>query len=230
MKNKIFSIFLLCYTLSQTAFAEEQLDRIEGKVDTVIKKQDQVLEIIDADPLKGKKFGVEINPVRILLVDKKEKSFSGTLSFFNIRPNTEIAIPFYFSVTDNSDDGIFSYNKFYDSTVDLHYRFFLGKSTNGFYMSAISRLAALHGDVGDDLVIFDTEPVSRSRETTIKLGVGFGIGYRIFSSSGWYWGTSLSAGRYLIGDNDKHVSGFLNFDDDSKYIFDFELLKFGYAF
>lgn len=221
---------LLCFSFAQSALSEEQLDRIEGKIDTVVKTQDQILEIVDADPLKNKKFGIEINPVRILMFEKNEMTFSGSFSLFNVRPNTEIAFPFFASVADNSNDSYYSYGKFYDATLDAHYRYFLGKNTNGFYLSTMSRIAALHGDVGSYYDFLLTEPTTRRRETTIKLGIGFGIGYRVFSSSGWYWGASLSAGRYLLGENDKYVTGILSFNDDSEYILDLELLKFGRAF
>jgi hypothetical protein len=63
-----------------------------------------------------------------------------------------------------------------------------------------------------------------------KLGIGVGLGYRIFSYRGLYWGTSISFGRYLIGKNNKFSGGFLTYDDDNQYILDIELLKFGWAF
>ena len=60
-----------------------------------------------------------------------------------------------------------------------------------------------------------------------KFGIGFGIGYRYFSRSGLYWGTSLTVGRYFTGTN-KMIAG----DDilDWEGYVDIELLKFGIAF
>jgi len=61
------------------------------------------------------------------------------------------------------------------------------------------------------------------------LVLGVGIGYRIFSYKGLYWGTSVSFGRYIVGENNKFHGSFLDINDDAKYIIDFELLKFGFA-
>jgi hypothetical protein len=66
----------------------------------------------------------------------------------------------------------------------------------------------------------------KNKVKTNKIGMMFGIGYRYFTKSGFYWGTSLSIGRYFTGNN--HInSGFL---DGTKYIVDFEILKFGVTF
>ena len=113
-------------------------------------------------------------------------------------------------------------------TLDAHYRYFLGDTTNGFYINGFGRLARLRAKTGDDLSWLDgyaTHPTA----TENKFGVGVGIGYRIFSKNGLYWGTSLSAGRYIVGKNDKFIMA--NFgNDDSQTIIDIEMLKFGYAF
>ena len=53
-----------------------------------------------------------------------------------------------------------------------------------------------------------------------KGGISFGVGTRMFSEKGWYWGTSLYLGKYYFGEKDRGDSGF----------FQFELLKFGFAF
>ena len=60
----------------------------------------------------------------------------------------------------------------------------------------------------------------------------FGIGYRIISESGYYWGASLSAGKYIIGNYDVFLDsdGISTTLDDEEFIFDVELLKFGFAF
>ena len=62
------------------------------------------------------------------------------------------------------------------------------------------------------------------------MGVGIGIGYRIFLKSGYYWGASLSVGHYLVGENNKFGVSNLVYADDKARIADIELFKFGYAF
>jgi hypothetical protein len=59
------------------------------------------------------------------------------------------------------------------------------------------------------------------------VGAYFGIGYRYFTKSGFYWGTSLIYGRYFSA-GDRDIQEVIL--DDSKTIFDFEFLKFGFAF
>jgi len=59
---------------------------------------------------------------------------------------------------------------------------------------------------------------------------GFGFGYRVFSKKGLYWGFSFTAGRYVTGKSNRFTGGFLTLDDDDEQYYDFELLKFGWAF
>jgi len=60
-------------------------------------------------------------------------------------------------------------------TIDGNYRYFLGKQTKGFYISAFSRFALLRGALSRD---YDRYGEVRQRDTEYKLG--FGVGYRIF--------------------------------------------------
>ena len=63
--------------------------------------------------------------------------------------------------------------------------------------------------------------------TVTKIGLIFGIGYRIFGRNGWYWGTSLFGGRYFT-DTESSIIGAGN--AGSKGIIDMELLKIGKTF
>jgi len=223
-----FSFTLLFASFAFSAESNPQLDRIETKVESVITKQDQVLDIIDENPLKNKKFGIEINPFRLLFIDKDDKTFSGSFSIFNVSPNVEIAIPIYASSSGSGN------NKFRSLTIDGHYRYFLNKHAKGFYISGMSRFTALHGTLGKNYDYFNDELASnKDRDSTYKLGIGFGLGYRVFSKSGFYWGAGLSLGRYIVGENDRYqlTSGDLASDiDDQEVIIDVEFFKFGYAF
>jgi len=76
----------------------------------------------------------------------------------------------------------------------------------------------------------DYNTTNNKKGVANKLGIGFGMGYRIFSYKGLYWGVSASLGRYFIGENDMFQSSSYFADDDSEMIFDFEFLKFGWTF
>lgn len=245
LKKKYFVFAFLASSLvfavpSHAEDANPQLDRIEKKVDTVMTTQDTILGVVDENPLDGRTFGIELNPFRLLFLDKESKSISGTVSIFDVDNSVEFAFPFFYGVS-NEQDGFYNgtnVGPLRSFTLDAHYRNYFGKRLKGFYISGFGRFAAINGSVGDDFdfsYIYSSTPPQYSRDTELKLGVGFGIGYRIVSKSGWYWGTSLSVGRYIVGENNKFVSpsggpfGASELDD-LEYIVDFELLKFGMAF
>jgi len=198
-----------------------QLDRIEGKVDKVV-------DVVATDHFRNKTIGLEFNPVRLIAWNSEAKTVSGSVSFFNIFDNAELAFPIYFEKSNDEYDT--ERGDFTLATIDMHYRNFLSSAKKGFYLAGFSRLAYLNGILGDDYDYFGLENRSNKYGSELKLGIGFGVGYRIFSKSGWYWGASLSVGRYFIGENDKFVGNLIGYDDDAEMIFDVEFLKFGYAF
>lgn len=191
-----------------------------AKIDSIYTLQKQMYVESKSEPLSNKKYGFEINVLRLLLIDKAA-TVSGSFSLFNVDRHAEISFPFYFQKPENKDD-------LSEFTLDGHYRYFLGSAQNGFYISGFARFAFLHGRLGDNYLFGSEESKGIGNEG--KFGVGVGLGYRIFSSRGLYWGVSISAGRYLIGENNKFSGSFLSIDDDSEFIFDMELLKFGWAF
>ncbi|MFA6015760.1 MAG: hypothetical protein WC742_11905 [Gallionellaceae bacterium] len=224
MMKKIFYTLGLTL-LSQAALAAENatIEGIDKKVDTVIQMQERIYDKVENDPAKGKNFGVELNLVRLLLADKNFTEISGTVSYFNHQAKAEIAFPFFYS----EDKGATGVETFKVSTLDVHYRQYLGETLNGFYLSGFARYAKLEGVTGENLyfITINNGPV----KTEDKFGVGFGMGYRVFSKMGLYWGSSLSLGRYLVGNNDMFAYDSV-FYDDNRVIMDIELLKFGYAF
>lgn len=225
MMKKIFYTLGLTL-LSQTVLAAENstIEGIDKKVDTVIQMQERIYDKVENDPLKGKNFGVELNLVRLLLIDKNLTEVSGTVSYFNHQAKAEIAFPFFYSAEKEEGSGA---ERFTVSTLDVHYRQYLGETLNGFYLSGFGRFASLKGVTGEDQFIFTTSTGSSGSEN--KFGVGVGFGSRIFSKTGLYFGTSLSIGKYIVGKNDKFAYDNL-FYDDKEVIIDIELLKFGYAF
>lgn len=229
----IFAATLLPFA----AFAgEEKGDMTDSeKIDSIFVMQKQVVRTIKNDPLQNKTFGVEMNIARLLLATEVT-SFSGGLSLFSVDRNAEIALPFYYGRSESDLDGGSSLSDvdFTEITQDVHYRYFLGNSQNGFYLSAFARLAWLDGIEGsttfDGFLDSAGTGAENHRSTEGKLGVGVGLGYRIFSYKGLYWGCALSLGRYVIGDNDRFRGAFFSLDNDGRYIFDVEMLKFGWAF
>ncbi len=164
---------------------------------------------------KEKKFGVETNPFYLLVISSGEDTMlSGTFSYFDHKNNAEIAVPIHVMHLGNSN--------YKQETIDVHYRKFLNDRVGGFYLSGFARVARLRGETDY------SKDYKYAKQT--KLGTGVGIGVRIFSSFGLYWGASLSLGRYLTGDNDTFRSDTLIITDDQPYIFDIELFKFGYSF
>lgn len=218
-----FRIILVVFAASFPVFLNAQVqDTIStsAKIDSIYNFQKKMYAESKNSPLTDKKVGLEFNVFRLLLIDSYP-TLSGGVSLFNINRHAELSMPFYFQGQKESSDLI-------DITVDCHFRYFLGNTQNGFYLSAFARYAYLKGLLGDDYLFGASTTDTKSDAS--KLGVGVGIGYRIFSYRGLYWGTSISFGRYIVGENNKFASGFMSMDDDNEYIFDFELLKFGWAF
>ena len=190
-----------------------------AKIDSIYTIQKTIYNEQKNNPLYNKRFGIEFNFFRLLYV--KELTLSGGFSIFDLKHKAEISFPMYFQKPSSSRD-------LTEFTIDCHYRYFLRNTLNGFYLSAFSRYAFLSGTLGNN--DFWGEQSSTTKSTENKLGLGFGLGYRIFSYKGLYWGASLSVGRYLIGKSDKFQGDFLALDDDNEFIFDIEFFKFGWAF
>ena len=159
---------------------------------------------------KNKHFGMEVNPLYILLSGSSERYLSGTISYFDHDKNAEIAFPIGYYKED--------YHDYKQYTFDLHYRKFIGDKMEGLYYSGFARLAKLEGMSGNYLI----------KQT--KFGLGVGVGFRIFFENGFYWGGSLGVGSYITGKNDRFTNAMFVITDDPMFIFDVELLKVGYSF
>ena len=239
-KNLIILFLLISFTFPIFAQAQNENEKIDDmttdeKIDSIYVTSKEILKTVKSDPLAGKKFGIEINFIRLILfgssVEVYNHSLSGGFSHFDIDRNAEIAFPIFYSNTSSSDEDCFWDAEYIRQfTLDCHYRYFLGNTQKGFYISGFIRYANLRGYLGsgwDYGYGYENEPV---KETENKLGIGVGIGFRIFSYKGFYWGTSFNIGRYLIGENNKFYSDYSGYDNDNEIILNFELLKFGWAF
>lgn len=220
---KVFThIPLLFILLGSTIFSQEEIpvDTLLINQEKMLENQKQILkEVTYVDPLVGKKYGVEFNPVYFLVSTTQDKGFvlTGSFSLFSFKKNAEIAFPIYYAEGDN-DLKVFH--------LDSHYRNFLGKHRNGFYISVGLRFTSLRGREGESFFGF-TWDESNEITSASKIGLTFGIGYRKFGNNGWYWGTSLFGGRYFTEESTDFLgAGMAN----SKSIIDMEILKIGKAF
>lgn len=216
-----FLLLLLFVSLSIKAYAQVDDESTSAKVDSIYALQQKMYDENKNNPLFGKNYGIEVNPVRLLFITDSF-TFSGGFSLFDVDRGAEIAFPVFLQIPDDSD-------YLSEFTLDAHYRYFMGNTQNGFYISTFARYAYLEGVLGD-VVFFDDEITSNERGSEHKFGIGFGLGWRKFSYRGLYWGTSFSVGRYLIGENEKFASNLLDIDNDNEIIVNFEFLKFGWAF
>lgn len=217
MKKMMITMIALIMGFSRVAAQENAT--VENKVDSVLIYQKQLMdyqqrmysEVKYEDPLANKKAGIEFDPVWTLIASaEKDFALSGSYSRFDVDRKAELAFPFFYMRS--NDTRLF--------TMDAHYRKFLGKHQNGFYLSGGMRFAHVEGKEWDWL------SDNNITVKTNKVGMMFGIGYRYFSKSGFYWGTSLSVGRYFNGNHHIDTAGL----DGTKYIVDVELLKFGFTF
>lgn len=143
-------------------------------------------EVTYIDPLKGKIGGLEINPLHTLInsIDGGV-GFAGTVSIFPEGKKEEIAFPFAFLDDEAAGPPRANFR------LDAQYRYFLGKHRKGIYFMGGARFA--------------------NKQDYNDFGISFGAGYRIFSKSGFYWGTSFYVGKYITSESDL-IPLFMNFE------------------
>jgi hypothetical protein len=221
---------LLALLVLLPLITEAQDTTSNSKIDTILSNSKKMLDLqqrtyneIAQEPLVNKHFGIEFNPAS-LLVESTDNFLvlSGGFSLFAVDRSAEIAFPFFYQDGTAKKDN-------YSLTLlnfDAAYRRFLGRHQDGFYLSVGTRYTYIRGEEGSTLFLF-TSNTPGPTITTSKIGLYFGIGYRYFSESGLYWGFSISYGRYFSND-ERDIKGVTL--DDSKILFDIELLKFGISF
>ncbi|MDP8314309.1 MAG: DUF3575 domain-containing protein [Candidatus Celaenobacter antarcticus] len=249
--TQFIKLIVIIFLLTSQVYAASDLENKEDKplirnYDNISFKESKHVKTKKMGPLGNKKWGIEINLIRLLFIDTGKDefvyTFSGGVSLFNINRQVELAFPIFYSHVKYKDEDEYE-ESLRQFTLDCHYRRFLGKTQKGFYISGFIRYANIRGTkLGDWDNYWYNGYEEPKRSTENKIGIGFGIGYRIFSHMGIYWGVSLNIGIYLIGENyiftedDFFLLGKFKpdtvslFDNDSIIIFNFELLKFGWAF
>jgi hypothetical protein len=235
-------IWSVCLILVGSAVAVGQDSTANAKIDTMLIYQRAMMDMqkktLDAvqydEPLADKTMGIELDPAYILYSSAGDYlTIPGTISFFNVSRRAELAFPFFYkNGTSHGNNGASGSN--YDIpltllNIDATWRQFIGKHQDGLYFSGGLRYTYIKGVGGNgvDLGIFSINFGRGVPLTVSKIGAHFGLGYRVFTKSGFYWGTSLIIGRYFSNDTRDVQDVTL---DDSKLIFDMELLKFGFAF
>lgn len=174
-------------------------------------------------------FAFEINPASILVGSASDAlTLSAGYMNYSLDRNAEIAIPFMFytQLGGQNDD--------HTVVVDVCYRRFVSEYQKGFYINAALRIATFSNTYDEyyiEPLTYDWYYKPQSKNYT-KIGLAFGIGYRLISRKGFVWGVSLSVGRYFNA-LDKHSYSteetFPVYVSDKLYL-DIELLKIGYAF
>ena len=202
----------------QIGEAAAQMKESAAQISEVAKQVDEIHENVVRSPLENKTIGIELNPLSLLFIDKGY-GIAGTVSVFSWKRTAEIAFPVMLEQQGDGGNGSFVFN------ADAHYRQFLSGRQRGFYLAGFTRYQSANYHE------FSFTNNTGQEKSLNRMGLGFGIGSRIFSRSGWYWGWSLSLGRFLIGGkvgDDELPDIFSLWSKD--FIFDFELLKIGFAF
>ena len=208
--------YLLCFTLiANTVFADDQRSISTDSLAVLIGSgNDTILdEVIYEDPTANKTIGVMFNPLATLLYQDGLKLIGG-LSYFPKGSKTELSLnAAYMNDSDNDD---------YTLNIDILNRFYFDrKYRKGFHLLYGGRITSY---LNTDFLFVEDLP----KQSADMLGLSFGVGYRILNKNGWYWGTSMYAGRHLII-NDKSDEVY-NGEGVAETFFWMEFFKFGYIF
>jgi len=174
------------------------------------------------------KVGFELNPGLLLYASDKEATvISAGISVFPNNRKTELSIPIIYEYS-RTDDW-FNGNYFGKSiNLEFHYRYYLIGKMGGIYNSVGLKYNYAYLEPEEDP---EVEYEYFKKETVSRLGLGFGVGYRIFSDDRLYWGIGIFLGRYIIGrDISDKISVSSMFTRDENLFVTIQLLKFGFAF
>lgn len=217
------TITLLASIFGATCFAQPATNTS----DSTLKLVKEIHEQVASRPLDNKKIGFDINPFRLLYLDKV-KSLSGGFELYNITPNAVLHFPLLWALSsDYIETSLFE--------ADAHYRYFPNGRMTGFFISPFVRYSRITGysmKVLDNQVE-DNSSLADSKVNNNRFGLGFGLGYMSYSRSGFYWGASLGFGRFLVGqetDDWTLSDNLIIAASGTSFIWDMELLKFGWTF
>lgn len=232
--KKVTLIITIIFLVSLSVFAQDKNSKTSklgnlttgSKIDTIYVLQKKIYRTIKREPLKNKKYGVDINPIRLLLgginEDLVSNSFSGGISLFNINRQAELYFPIYYYSKNHTYDKDSSYESSKDLhifSIDCRYRYFLGNTQYGWFIGGFLRYA----NMGYKWT-YKSEPNIIYHDN--RIGLGMEIGYRIFSYKGLYWGISANIGRYVVADFSEDINSF----DFQRFLYALEIFKIGWAF
>ena len=84
-------------------------------------------------PLHNKKYGIEINPIFLLISKKDDMYISGTFSFFDISRKIELAFPFQYILSSEEVD--FERQEYENYRLDSQVKYFLDRKQKGIYLA-----------------------------------------------------------------------------------------------
>ena len=225
--KKLYISLKICIVL---LFHLNSFSQDNSKIDSIYQVVKKLYKEQKKDPLQGKKYGIDFNAAYLLASLGDNVLLSGGFSMFNAERKTEIYFPiFYVNSNSNSYNGSSS-----ALLMDAHYRKYLGNTLNGFYIGGLFRVALVNETISTYTPSYNNNynyysgSYSYSNRDQTKIGLGFEIGGRVISYSGWYWGWSIAFGKYF-GNNNGYGGNYLLGVGDNILI-DMDLLKFGYAF
>lgn len=220
----IFSLAISSLIFSNTS--DEKLDKILDNQES-IKKDVEIIKkkTTEVSPISSKTFGIELNPFWLLYAGDNEfegTHLTGGVQLFSIDRNAEISIPFI----------IHDAKSFSEYSLDLNYKRFLAKTQHGFFINAFTRISKIEANVLTGSFSLDEgSSIESSQFNDTRLGLGFGLGYRVYSEFGLYWGFGIGLGKFFIYEEPEDEMFDLGiFNSTSNFIFDIELMKFGFAF
>ena len=152
--------------------------------------------------------GAEFNPLSALASSDDWVYISGGVSVFQQEQSAEIAFPFYYKNVQTTDE------QFTVLAIGAQYRKYFNHDIQGYYLSGATQLVNVNS-------------------SDLRLGLGFGVGYRKMFDSGLYWGMGVVLGRYFGGSDDEEEYDQLNSFETSEnedFFVDVELLKVGMLF
>jgi hypothetical protein len=172
-------------------------------------------------------FGVELNPGLILYArGQKSTVVSAGFSYFPKNRKSELTIPIVYEYSKNGKWFHYDFGK--SINLELHYRKFLPGKVGGIYSDMGIKYNYAYSKPSNDYEY--SEPIEP--KSMRRLGLGCGVGYRIFSDDRFYWGIGIFIGSYFLGqdiDNNTGISSIF-FTSDERSFLTFQLLKVGYAF
>lgn len=167
----------------------------------------------------GKNIGFAINPILLL-----SRDMSGELNIWSFDRRVEINVPIHFAkhfiILDDYQSSEFSFDSGASNdlslfTTGLKYRQFFSEKQKGWFWELDWLFT--HGTFKNEGVVKDTG----TRNSFL-----IGIGYRCITKFGLFWAFSMSAG---LGFGEIKNNGGDNVFGRDNYAWDYDLLKFGYA-